>query len=244
MSDPRKNRIDESNQVSWGIIASVGIGMLAFAAPLVLMGVIIGIVAAFKGLTVDELVEVSDVYLLNFAASLGIAVTCCMIIYSFVKNKGGIQSLGFVKTRAIDILMAFPAYVAYFIALIGALRLVEIYATGVDLEQDQVIGFENAVGINLVLAFVTLVIIAPFYEEVLFRGFIFRGIASKMGFWPAAIGTSLMFAVAHQQINVGIDTFILGIAACWLVWSSKSIWPAILLHSIKNFIAFIVLFIL
>ncbi len=61
-------------------------------------------------------------------------------------------------------------------------------------------------------------------------------------FWSAAILTSIMFAAAHMQWNVAVDTFALSLALCYLVEKSDSILPSIVLHALKNSVAFTVLF--
>ena len=99
-------------------------------------------------------------------------------------------------------------------------------------------------GWERIFAFALFVIVAPFAEEAIMRGFLFGKLRqSKMPFWPAAIVVSLLFAVAHGQWNVGVDTFILSMVACWLREVTKTIWPGVVIHMIKNFVAFMVLFV-
>ncbi len=235
-ADEPKNEL-----VPWGIGASIGMGLLAYLLPQFIIGFVIAGVATFQEKSIDQVLGDENL-LLNFAITVTIAAIGGWLIYRFVKKRDGLRFLGLGKTKTVDVLLGFPAYVVYFILLVITFQLVAGFAPQVDLDQDQVVGYENASGVGVALAFVSLVIIAPFFEEMLFRGFTFRGIADKAGFWPAAVGTSLLFGLAHGQANVAIDTFILGMVACYLVWNTKSTWPAIMLHSIKNFIAFIFLF--
>lgn len=115
----------------------------------------------------------------------------------------------------------------------------------IDFNQKQVTGFESiSTQSEYILAFIGLVIVAPIAEEVLFRGYLF-GKLKKAGIktWVAIVVTSLMFAVAHFQGNVGIDVFALSVVLCLLrVWSG-SLWPSIMLHMLKNGIAYYFLFI-
>ena len=94
-----------------------------------------------------------------------------------------------------------------------------------------------------VLAFISLVIVAPFAEEVLFRGYLFGKLQKYTSVWLSILITSLLFAVVHFQWNVGIDVFVLSIVLCLLRIVSGSLWPAILLHMVKNGVAFYFLFI-
>jgi membrane protease YdiL (CAAX protease family) len=93
------------------------------------------------------------------------------------------------------------------------------------------------------LAFVTLVVLAPIAEETLFRGYLYGKLKGHVPAIIAAIATSLLFGVAHMQWNVGIDVFILSLVLCGLRSLTGSIWSGILVHMIKNAIAFYFLFI-
>lgn len=116
------------------------------------------------------------------------------------------------------------------------------------LGQEQSVGFTkygNSV-MDLVFIFVALVVIPPICEEIVMRGFLFGKLRQKMqfkgGFWVASIITSLLFAVAHGQWNVGIDTFILSMVLCWVRRETGSIWTGIFVHILKNGLAFLLLY--
>lgn len=116
------------------------------------------------------------------------------------------------------------------------------------LGQEQVIGFAKYGNstTDLVFISVALVVIPPICEEIVMRGFLFGKLSEKMkfkgGFWAAALVTSLLFAVAHGQWNVGIDTFILSMVLCWVRRETGSIWTGILVHMLKNGLAFLLLY--
>jgi membrane protease YdiL (CAAX protease family) len=94
-----------------------------------------------------------------------------------------------------------------------------------------------------ILAFITLVVIAPFAEELLFRGYLYGKLKSNVPTVVAAITTSLLFGLAHQQLNVGIDVFILSLVLCTLRSLTGSIWAGVLVHIIKNALAYYLLFV-
>lgn len=115
---------------------------------------------------------------------------------------------------------------------------------GMDYEQAQDVGFEQLnFRYEYFLAFLTLVIIAPVAEEVLFRGYLFGKLRRYVPLVVAIFITSLLFALVHLQWNVGLDTFALSVVMCLLVVWCKSLWPAIIIHMLKNFVAFYLLFI-
>jgi membrane protease YdiL (CAAX protease family) len=80
-------------------------------------------------------------------------------------------------------------------------------------------------------------IIAPFVEEVFFRGFVFAGLRPRYGWQKAAVISSAIFAGLHLTPTAIIPIFILGYIFAYLYHLSNSIWPAILMHILTNTLA-------
>ena len=85
------------------------------------------------------------------------------------------------------------------------------------------------------------IFIAPFCEEVFFRGFVFPGLRHGMSLVWAIIISSLLFGVAHADIGSFPVLFIIGLALAFLRWRTQSIWPCIMLHMLNNAIAALVI---
>lgn len=81
------------------------------------------------------------------------------------------------------------------------------------------------------------VFVAPFCEEVFFRGYVFPGLRRGMPVGWAIIVSSLLFAVSHTDPGSFAVLLIIGLALAFLRWRTRSIWPAILLHMLNNGIA-------
>jgi membrane protease YdiL (CAAX protease family) len=144
----------------------------------------------------------------------------------------------------LDIILAPTGFVVYVAASALLLFLAGILMPWIDLNQVQDTGFSGVtVRYEYILAFVTLVVIAPVAEEILFRGYLFGKLLKHVPVWVAVLLTSAVFAAIHGAWNVAIDVFALSIVLCIVRLLSKSLWPAILLHMIKNGIAFYLLFI-
>ena len=115
---------------------------------------------------------------------------------------------------------------------------------GADYNQAQNTGFTGAASQGeILLAFVSLIIVAPVAEELIFRGYLLGKLRKYAPTWVAVLLTAGLFAVAHGQFNVGLDTFALGVVLCLLRIYSGSLWASILLHMLKNGIAFYFLFV-
>ena len=114
----------------------------------------------------------------------------------------------------------------------------------IDLDQQQDVGFAGiSAPLEYVMVFVALVILPPIAEELLFRGYLFGRLRSRLGFWASTITVSAAFGFVHGQWNVGIDTFILSLFLCYLRESTGSLWAPIVLHMLKNALAYALLFI-
>jgi membrane protease YdiL (CAAX protease family) len=134
------------------------------------------------------------------------------------------------------------------------LALASTLAPDLNVNQQQDIGFQRVSGTGqLVVTFLSLVVLPPLAEETLFRGFLFTTFRRRMSFLLATLLTSTLFAIPHLLESqgsqgllwvAGIDTFVLSLVLCVLRERSNSLWPGILLHGLKNGIAFVSLFVL
>lgn len=76
-------------------------------------------------------------------------------------------------------------------------------------------------------------IFAPFFEEILFRGLIYKN--NKMtGRWFSIIVSGLLFGFWHQTIEHIIFASVVGMFCCFLYLKTKSIFPSMILHFIIN----------
>lgn len=164
--------------------------------------------------------------------------------YFFGKNHSKKEVYGVHRRiKAGDAGLVLIAFGTYFIASAAIMGLVSSFLPFIDLDQPQELGLADPeTASQLVLIFLMLVVAAPIAEELIFRGFMFKALRERLSFWPTAILVSIAFGVAHGQLNVGIDTFVLSIFLCALREYTGTIWASMLLHALKNFLAFSVLF--
>ena len=94
---------------------------------------------------------------------------------------------------------------------------------------------------NLPILYIGVVIFGPVFEEILFRGFLFKGLENSfLGGHGAVFISSFLFAAIHLQYDQTIILFILLPMAILLGYArlmSKSLVLPILLHSINNLAA-------
>jgi membrane protease YdiL (CAAX protease family) len=93
----------------------------------------------------------------------------------------------------------------------------------------------------------------PFYEELLFRGFIFGWLKRVTPLWLAITITAAVFSLVHGLLLTrgGIsgwvgtgEIFGLGLLLSWWVARTNSLWPALAVHFVNNATVFVVAFLL
>ena len=197
-----------------------------------------GVSFAEWGIAVISAVFSAIVYLLSLLIVVGVPWILKRRVTS--RKELGLQRL----PSWLDIGLAPAGFVVYLVGSVILLAVMTTLLPSIDADQVQQNGFEN-IGqrYEYVLAFATLVLIAPLAEEVLFRGYLYGKIRTKVPIWVAILAVSALFAVVHGQWNVAIDVFALSIVLCILREVTGSIWSGILLHMLKNGVAFYFLFI-
>jgi membrane protease YdiL (CAAX protease family) len=223
------------------LVAWVFVGFLL--AQLIVMLVVEGL----KTLGVP--LEVLDSTVLNaifaafiYAVSLAIVIGVPWLVRRVRTNR---VDLGLSRLPEwFDLLLAPAGFIIYIFGSGLIMYALTQWVPGFDAAQQQNIGFHNLVkNYELVLAFVTLVLIAPLAEETLFRGYLYGKLRKSVPIWAAMLATSALFGFLHGQWNVGIDVFILSLVMCTLREITGSIWAGVMVHMIKNGVAFFILFI-
>nr|WP_052654289.1 CPBP family intramembrane glutamic endopeptidase [Planococcus massiliensis] len=94
--------------------------------------------------------------------------------------------------------------------------------------------------LNFTIGFVSAAIISPIYEEIFYRGFLYRFFSSRYGVLSGMLISSLIFTVVHiPTYNTLPVNFVSGLIFSWVYHKTGSIIPSILIHGIFNGIAVI-----
>ena len=80
---------------------------------------------------------------------------------------------------------------------------------------------------------VIAVALAPFAEEYLFRGLLFRSLYRQWGGWHAVVGSAAFFAIYHPPLS-WLPVALLGITNALLFKKSGQLAPAVILHMVYN----------
>jgi membrane protease YdiL (CAAX protease family) len=87
---------------------------------------------------------------------------------------------------------------------------------------------------NLRISYAVMgILFAPFAEEYLFRGLLFRALDREWGGWRAIVGSAAFFAIYHPPLS-WLPVAVLGIANAILFKKTGRLAPAVILHMVYN----------
>jgi membrane protease YdiL (CAAX protease family) len=106
---------------------------------------------------------------------------------------------------------------------------------------NQLIAGISKTPLNHLLLFITIAVIAPVLEEVLFRGYLQTSLMHHMKPWMAILLASSIFAILHLQLLAFPVLTALGAVFGYLYYKTGSLKVNIILHVINNGIAYILM---
>lgn len=242
------------HSVSWGPAAAIAGSAAIFFGAQMLAGVALVFYALGRGWTTDQLLQwLTTATLGQFIFIFLNGAFTLTFLYVFLRSrKARPRDIGLKRPEVNDLWYTVGGFLGYFILMLIVFAAVQQFAPGINLDQEQEVGFNRDVaGAALVMVFVSLVILVPVVEETLVRGFMYSGLRSKLDMFPSILISSVVFGAAHLQWAsdtpllwvAAIDTFVLSLFLGFIREKSGSLWSPIGIHMIKNSIAFVVLFV-
>ena len=177
-----------------------------------------------------------------YAAALAAAIFIPWKLFKFKTTRDEIGMRGLPTWT--DLLLAPIGFVVTLFAAGALTMLMMAILPDVNWEQTQEVGYHGLYQLqDFIMAFVCLVILAPLCEEIIFRGWLYGKLRFRMPALPAILIVSVLFGIMHGQWNVGVTVFAMSLGMCVLREFTGTIWAGVLLHMIKNGIAFYFLFV-
>jgi membrane protease YdiL (CAAX protease family) len=153
-------------------------------------------------------------------------------LFSLRLHHLGLRGWGYRVPRT-RILWAVPT------ALVVVFTVNAVYSQLVTTKEQAVVSDFPHTTAGLILFLLLGCAVAPVFEETLYRGFIFQGFATSFGpVWGGLISATL-FSLSHQQLDIFVPLFALGLGLAWVYYTARSIWANIVLHSLFNLISII-----
>jgi len=226
----------------WGGWATAGFGLLILVIYFAIQVIVIiaGLVPLWvseaggvSGLPYDAIItRLMDVLnnhlgLLQSLATIISGIAGFFIIWMFAKARGraGVgEYLGLAKPRAKSLWLVVAVVGLYF----GISILISSFSGGQSGDDIMVKIYKTSVWPGLM--WIAVVVFAPLFEEMMFRGFLFEG------FRQSRI-TALAWASLHA-VQYGIYTvvaiLVLGVAMGYVRLLTKSIWNTLMIHMVIN----------
>lgn len=164
----------------------------------------------------------------SIAYNLGIYIIVNLpVIYYFIKNN---KYERYFEIKKKITFINFCAYWALinFITMILSI-LLDVLDFRIKIKHVNVLDYSNS---NIILNIILGVAVAPILEEILFRGIIMNGL-KKYGYKSSIIINSILFGIAHQNINIVIRSFLIGIIFSYIAYK-YSLRYSILFHFLLN----------
>ena len=161
------------------------------------------------------------------------------VIYK-VRKKNIKEELQFRKTKYINMIIAVALGLSFWIFDSGVLSI--IYEAGFLKESFSYMEelLSPITSGNLILTIISVGIIAPFVEEFIFRGVIFKILNKNISALWSIIIQAILFGVFHLNLIQGGYASLMGILFGYVTYKTKSIWPAIVMHISNNVFACII----
>lgn len=159
-----------------------------------------------------------------------------------IRRKATLLELGLKLSKVwLDFLYAFMAEIVVLIAL-GLYATILLRLFGLNLPIQPVVKIFGPSLPGFIIAFISVALLAPFSEELFFRGFVYSGLRQYWGVTKAQLVSSAIFALFHFQLLLFIPLFIIGLILANLYENRKSLLASYIMHALNNAIALLVLY--
>lgn len=219
-------------------LAAYGVQIMFAMGFMFLYGLIIGYQMVTSGIT-DVNIIVETIYN-RVVTELALPISAFTAIVSFVifglwykricvseEKQGGKSNLNPGVIGGLVLLgLGLQISLSFIINLIAALKPEWFIEYGEVMDQ---LGMGNSIISVIYIGF-----IAPFSEEFIFRGVIFKKARKAMPYVAANILQALMFGIYHGVLIQGIYAFLLGMFLGLVCYKKQTIFAAVCLHMVIN----------
>lgn len=219
-----------------------------------LIGVALGIAAGFKAAArhapfdpraVVQLMQQNPdirviLAVLTIAAAAAVMTALVRRTWPAQWSRGELPGFGFTAPGS---KLAYPAAVMLGVVVLLAGGALTQWLAGPHPVHQDVALMAGKVSLDMRILLALLVVcVAPFVEELVFRGVLLSGLVSRMPVGWAIVLSALIFGCVHLP-DFGFAWYpvpalvLLGIASAWLRIRTRSLWPSITLHATNNLVA-------
>jgi len=227
----------------WGPWETIGLGFAVGVVLVVSQIITAGIFVAVRfGPTLQDWAELNDKLLSEIGLLTNIATIASSIIGTgfivvLIKLRKTLSIADYLGLRPVTrkTMFILPAIAIGFLALSYGFNVL-INRTSVN--EFMVNIYDTSV--LPVLFWIMAIFVAPAFEEIFFRGFLFEGLSqSRLGAIGAIGLTSLGWAILHIQYDIYdmVTIFVLGLVLGTVRYKSRSLWSSYFIHAFNNLLA-------
>jgi membrane protease YdiL (CAAX protease family) len=233
-------QIIEEKKPVWGFWATVGFGFVIGIAATIVQTIITFAFIAGKlirspeAFTYEIIREMAMNGLVISVATIASALVCIGLVLVFIRirdNASIPHYLGLKKLSWKIVLILLGVSIAFIVLISVAGALLHIP----DVPGFQVDLYKTSIWPPLL--WIAVVIFAPAFEEILFRGFLFEGFRhARTGVIGAILITSITWSMLHVQYDLfHMSTiFVLGLLYGTVRYKTGSIWSTFIMHAFNN----------
>ena len=178
----------------------------------------------------------------SFSMTMNISVTLIALIIMFLVAKFGFHMgvKGYLKADRKKVGTAFKWFSGCYLTNLlftyfGSFLIIFFNSSGINVPQNDM-SIRSPSAIALTVQFAYAVILAPLFEELIFRGLILNTL-SKYSKRTAVLVSALAFALMHGNVPQAVSAFGTGLLYAIIAVNSGSIVPTIIIHMLNNLFA-------
>jgi len=244
------NKLKETNStgkqnnvlnIKWNALDAV-ISLIFLAV--VLVGIYFGMKKLFEVLAGKQFFNISNIDTKEFIVFYGIQTVLMLGVvwfFAIFRRKSNLKDLGLRYYSILKtIWYSFLSLLAIFFASLLYMFLMNSMF-GIEAPPSTIMELivNRRISNNVLL--VVVAVIAPFSEEVFFRGFLYSAFKKSWGVNVALLLSSFLFAIVHLELYSFIPLMIIGWLFAYLFEKTRSLIPAIFLHGVYNLILILIL---
>ena len=237
--------IEKNSFPRWGLVGTLVWGTFIAVSFIVIqitaMGMYIGFnfgevgPSEFEQLMLDIQKNGTVISLCTFSTT----IICSVMVLLAIKLKKGSNIKDYIGSKSVEVKTAFNWFLGIIVFIIFADTLTVLL--GRPIVPEFMTSVYTSID-NVWILWLAIIVAAPIFEELFFRGFIFSGLSSSvMGPIGSILFTSLLWAFIHLQYDfyeISI-IFFMGLILGTARWKTNSVLLPIGLHSFINFVAMI-----
>jgi hypothetical protein len=209
--------------------SAASLGLLAIGIVFV---AIVAVVAGFVGL------DFTGDSFMQFAVLAVMALEAVFVLPAWLWGPGrhslGLAWLGFRPTSPVRAALLTAAGLAL---ILGINVIWGVVMEAFDLPgQPDLVPLFGEGPFGLLGAIAVACVIAPFAEEIFFRGFMYAGLRDRWGLAAGVAVSALVFSLFHMSLSTLIPIAGMGAVFALLYERTNSLWPCIALHAAVNLI--------